>query len=303
MLEEPLSPAQEPPPSGPPEPLEGDRNASPLPGWPWWTALAAIFGALVLTAVGAILVDLPAELLGVNVTSVHTPAGLTIADTFVQDLAFVVASVYAAKLGGRIVRSWQFGLRRPGQGWRSASWLVVLLLFAFIVLNAIWAVAVHPEKEKVLNDLGTNEGALLLTLSAILTCVVAPMCEEFLFRGAIFTSLRRWGTLPAALVTGLIFGGVHATSAPVGDLLPLAALGFGLCLLYRYSGSLYPCMAAHSLNNSIAFAGLEGWGWQAPLLMAGALAGIALVVMGARRLGLIGPETRTLQAGGVGSSA
>lgn len=286
------------------EPPEGDPRSSPLPGWPWWTALAAIFGALVLTAIGAIVVDLPAQALGANVSGSHIPGGLEIADTFVQDLAFVVASVYAAKVGGRAVRSWQFGLRRPGPGWRSAGWLIVLLLFAFIVLNAIWSEFVHPEKEKLLNDLGTNEGALLLVLSAILTCVVAPMCEEFLFRGAIFTSLRgSWGTLPAALVTGLIFGGVHATSAPAADLLPLAALGFGLCLLYRYGGSLYPCMAAHSLNNSIAFAGLEGWSWQAPLLMAGSLAGIALVIAACKRVGLIAPAGRSLEPSGVGSSA
>ncbi len=91
-------------------------------------------------------------------------------------------------------------------------------------------------------------------LSAGLTCVVAPICEEFLFRGYIFTALRNWrGTLPAALITGLMFGGVHVGSAPALDLVPLAALGFGLCLLYRYTGSLYPCMLAHSLNNSLAF--------------------------------------------------
>ena len=66
----------------------------------------------------------------------------------------------------------------------------------------------------------------------------------------MFTSLRNWkGTWPAAVITGLIFGGVHAGSAPALDLAPLAALGFGLCLLYRYSGSLYPCFGAHALNN------------------------------------------------------
>ena len=49
--------------------------------------------------------------------------------------------------------------------------------------------------------------------------------------------MERW---PAAIITGLVFGGVHAGSAPVVDLVPLAGLGFGLCLLYRYTGSLYP---------------------------------------------------------------
>jgi len=74
------------------------------------------------------------------------------------------------------------------------------------------------------------------------------------------------------------------------DLVPLAGLGFGLCLLYRYTGSLYPCIVAHSLNNSLAFAALEGWGWQAPVLMAGALAAIGALVLAGKRIGLITPE-------------
>ena len=53
--------------------------------------------------------------------------------------------------------------------------------------------------------------------------MVAPICEELLFRGYIFTALRNWrGTLPAALIIGLLFGGVHVGSAPVLDLVPLA---------------------------------------------------------------------------------
>ena len=275
----------------PVEQPEGDPTQSPLTSWPWWTALVALFGALLLTAVGSLLIDVPAVALGVEITSSHTPAGLTIADTFVQDIAFVVASVYAVRIGGRPVRSWMFGLRRPGVGWRAAVRMIVLLIVAFLVLNVIWAELVNPGKEKLLKDLGTTESATLLVLSAGLTCVVAPMCEEFLFRGTIFTALRSsWGTLPGALVTGLLFGGVHASSAPALDLLPLAALGFGLCLLYRYTGSLYPCMAAHSLHNSSAFAGLEGWNFaQGVLLAAAALGGIWLVVLACRRVGLIAP--------------
>jgi uncharacterized protein len=287
-------------PLGPPEelspfdPPEGNPTRSPSPAWPVWTAPVAFFAALLLAAIGGLVVDvIAAALFGTKISNGNLPPGLSIADTVVQDIGFVGAAVYCAHLGGRVVRSWQFGLRRPGRGWRSAAGMIVLLLIAFIVLTAIWSAAVHPEEEKTLEQLGSNEGTALLVLSAALTCVIAPMCEEFLFRGFMFTALRNWrGTWPAAVITGLVFGGVHAESAPVLDLLPLAALGFGLCLLYRYSGSLYPCMIAHSLNNSIAFASLEGWGWQAPVLIVSALLGIGLVVLTCKRVGLIAPDTR-----------
>ncbi len=303
-MDDPAIQPAEPSPAAQPRPeiQPGDPRRSPDTGWRPWTAAAALAGGLVLAAVGGFVVDIPALLLGVKITSSHTPPGIEIADTFVQDVAFVLVAVYFAHIGGRVVRSWQFGLRRPGVGWMSAGGLLVLLLVAFVVVSVIWSAAVNPGKEKLLEQLGTNEGAALLALSAALTCVVAPICEEFLFRGYIFTALRNWhGTWLAAVITGIVFGGVHAGSAPALDLVPLAGLGFGLCLLYRYTGSLYPCMAAHSLNNSVAFASLEGWGWQAPVLMVGALLAIAGIVLLGRRAGLIAPDTPWPMAAAEGS--
>lgn len=278
------------------EPREASR--SPDMDWPVWMAPLALLGGVVAAAVGGLIVDLPALALGVNVTASHVPGGLTIADTVVQDLAFVGAAVFFAQLGGRTVAAWQFGLRPPGVGWaRAARWIIYLLL-AFVLFSIIWGSAFHAEKEKVLEQLGTGESSTLLLASAALTCVVAPVCEEFLFRGFIFTALRNWrGTWPAAVITGLVFGGVHAGSAPAVDLVPLAGLGFGLCLIYRYSGSLYPGIVGHSLNNSIAFGSLENWGWQIPVLALAALAVVGLLVLALKRLGLITPEPPAVSAG------
>ncbi|HTR72127.1 MAG TPA: type II CAAX endopeptidase family protein [Solirubrobacteraceae bacterium] len=268
-----------------------DRRRSPDMDWSPWTAGLALIGGVLLATLGGLIVDIPAVLLGVKITSGHTPHGIELADTIVQDVGFVVAAVYCAHLGGRAVRAWMFGLRKPGVGWVSATGMLVFLLVAFLILSAIWSLLVNPGKEKLLEQLGTNEAASLLLLSAALTCVVAPICEELLFRGYIFTALRGWrGTWPAAVMTGLLFGGVHAGSAPALDLVPLALLGFGLCLLYRYSGSLYPGIVAHSLNNSVAFAALESWSWQAPVLIVCSLALIAALVLAAKRIGLIAPE-------------
>jgi membrane protease YdiL (CAAX protease family) len=81
------------------------------------------------------------------------------------------------------------------------------------------------------------------------------------------------------------------------DLVPLAALGVGLCLLYERTGSLYPSIGAHSLNNSVAFAALadlsigEGIG-----LAVAALVGIAAVIAFCKGVGLIGPEAQTAGA-------
>jgi CAAX protease family protein len=258
--------------------------------WAPWTAFAALVAALVLAAVGSLIVDIPALALGVKITSEHVPHGIELADTIVQDLAFVATVILFAHLGGRTVRSSQIGLSPSRlRLWRTIG-AVIGAYLAFFVFSAIWAAILHVStKEELLKALGANETSVLLAFSALLTTVIAPICEETLFRGYIFAALSKWrGWLPAAALTGALFGAVHAGSAPAADLVPLAALGFMLCWLYRVTGSLYPCIAAHSLNNSIAFGALEGWlWWQVILLLAGALAAIAAIGLLLSRAGLI----------------
>jgi membrane protease YdiL (CAAX protease family) len=260
--------------------------------WDPWMAPLALISAFVLANIAAVIVDIPALLLGAKIEGGSPSPGLLNADTFVQDAVFVACAVLFARVGGRTVRASQFGLRRPDTGWKAAIGRIALLAVALLIFSAIWAAAFHVEKEKLLKELGVDQSTLLLLLSAALTCVVAPICEELLFRGFIFAALRNWrGTGPAAIITGLMFGALHVLSAPALDLVPLAALGFGLCLLYRYTGSLYPCIVAHSLNNSLAFGSLEGWGWQTLALMLAALAIIGLLVLVLMRAGLIATGT------------
>ena len=179
--------------------------------------------------------------------------------------------------------------------------LIFVLYISFFVATAAWTAIFNDHtREKLLDTLGANQGGILLVASAVLTCVIAPFCEEFLFRGYIFTALRNWrGPWPAALITGLVFGGVHVLSAPVIYLPPLAFLGFGLCLLYWRTGSLLPGIATHSVNNSIAFAALEGWpGHDYVLLVAAALGVLALVGVAMRAVGLIVTAPRARLATG-----
>jgi membrane protease YdiL (CAAX protease family) len=83
----------------------------------------------------------------------------------------------------------------------------------------------------------------------------------------------------------LVFGGIHAGSAPAGFLVPLAAFGFILCLLYWRTGSLIPGIILHSLNNCLAFGVSQHWDWQIPVVMVGALTLVAAILSPLRRAG------------------
>lgn len=81
--------------------------------------------------------------------------------------------------------------------------------------------------------------------------VLAPICEETLFRGFLYTSLRRyWGVLPSLLVTAFLFSSVHMDP---GGFLPLFGLGLLFGFVLERTKSTLASMVAHGLWNSGTF--------------------------------------------------
>ena len=81
-------------------------------------------------------------------------------------------------------------------------------------------------------------------------CFVAPFAEEFLFRGFLFTGLRaRWGALPAAVFSSLLFSVGHGYSF-AGTIL-IACFGLLMCALYHRTGTLLVPMIIHALTNAL----------------------------------------------------
>jgi membrane protease YdiL (CAAX protease family) len=88
--------------------------------------------------------------------------------------------------------------------------------------------------------------AVLLALIAV-ACIAAPINEELLFRGVVYRGIRqRFGRAPALVVSGLLFGLLHANWA---GFLPLALLGAILALAYEHSGDIRVPIVAHALFN------------------------------------------------------
>lgn len=84
---------------------------------------------------------------------------------------------------------------------------------------------------------------------ALIAVAGAACCEELLFRGALFGSLRRHlGFWPAALLSGMLFGAVHFS---IPHFLPLTALGVVFAWLYQRTGSIWPAIFMHALQNLI----------------------------------------------------
>lgn len=275
-----LSDGAPPSPIDPPLPpfaTSGD-SGDLQPGWVPWLAPLALVTAFAFAIFGAIAIGAVSAIFG---GSFEDPApAANIAATVLQDAAFIGAALWFARRAGRVLPV-QFGLRITPL-WSGIGWAALTML-AFYVFSGLWAALLDPSASDTLpKSFGVHESTAALVAVCIVVTVVAPIAEELFFRGFFFTALRNWrGPWLAAVLTGVVFGGIHAGSAPVVFLVPLGVLGFLLCLLRWRTGSLLPCMAVHAFNNAVAFAvGELEWGVGPTLLLiVGAVGAVLLLAL------------------------
>ena len=101
---------------------------------------------------------------------------------------------------------------------------------------------------------------LLRGLSFLTTVILAPIFEELIFRGYLYTSMltafkRERERL---VVNAMLFAAAHVFLAEFlwGAEIPyyIFVLGYLLAKLYERSRSVLPCILLHSLNNGLVFA-------------------------------------------------
>ena len=269
---------------GPPPPQSRPRGVRDLAAFAWWAPLPAFLLAVVVAAITTGLIGIAYEATGGRVSD--EPPGIVIGGTFVFDLALIGSAVLFAGIGGVRPTAAAFGLRRT-RFWKAVG-LVLLTALTFYVLSIVYAVALGiEERDDLPGKLGAKESTLNFVAVAVMVCMAAPLAEEFFFRGFCFPAFATVvGWLGSAVVVGIIFGAIHLGGTKAVFLVPLMVLGFLFCLLYRFTGSILPCIALHAVNNAAAlslYMDFEWWGWLA-MLAAAPLACMAVAMPFARRM-------------------
>jgi membrane protease YdiL (CAAX protease family) len=88
----------------------------------------------------------------------------------------------------------------------------------------------------------------------VMAIVVAPLAEEFIFRGYLYPVGKKYlGGFAAAMVTAALFAVLHGHTASLPALFTLA-----LCLVLSYekTGSLLVPMIMHAVFNAVSVAGI-----------------------------------------------
>ena len=244
-----------PPPTEEPAPEE---PSLPEITWGFGDSIWGLIGALLLVVIVPPLLVLPFDPnIAGNPDKAHKAAILatqTLFDGFLIAVAIGMASGWHFNLRQALGR---LGLRRFEPS--ALGWMFAVLGTYYVGAIAFSAIVLKPEQEDIGKELGVCNPGIGIAIFAVMAIVVlAPIAEEIFFRGFFFAGLRkRWSLWPSALLSGAIFGLVHAPTGPTAAI-PLAGLGVGLAWLYNKTGSIYPSMLAHFLNNAIAISVVLG---------------------------------------------
>ena len=95
-------------------------------------------------------------------------------------------------------------------------------------------------------------------IGLLVAVVLAPLCEEIVFRGFLFGALRtKTPTLAAAVVSSALFATVHWYSLVGWCMVFLMGLLF--CWLFHRTNSLWPAILAHGLYNFAVVFYVQAW--------------------------------------------
>ncbi len=227
------------------------------PPWGIVAALSAWFASVVMLAVVPNLCVLPYLAYRYNGATASREALLndkTFVFLFVLGwlpahlLTLALIWAIATRLGKRSLKQvfgWSWS---PGLGlWRSVA-LALLLFFVTLLLIARFG-GPRTDLDRILE----SSRAAAVTLAA-LAVVTAPLVEEMIYRGLLYSAFRRAvGQWPAVAIVTAMFAGLHVVQywPNVGAISSITLLSLALTLIRARSGRLLPCFVVHLVFNGV----------------------------------------------------
>jgi uncharacterized protein len=251
-----------PRPDLPPPPGGGawiDDDAIPKATWRWWEILLVGLGTLLLGAVPAVVVYLAFD-------QIPSSTGrLDGVDFLANAVGQIVGLVLLLGYLSWRHKGWRRIVRLPklrqlprelgiGAALGIAATIALGILVAFVLeplFRAIVGHAVTPAEQVGEGIHGWEAVAFVLAV-----VVVAPVAEEFFFRGLFFRTLRdRYGFWVGALGSAALFALLHSGAGGLAAnlMLQVAIATFGVCLaaMYEWRGTLGANVAAHAAFNLV----------------------------------------------------
>ncbi|MBM3856988.1 MAG: CPBP family intramembrane metalloprotease [Verrucomicrobia bacterium] len=147
-----------------------------------------------------------------------------------------------------------FGLHPPHFGTTiKLAFLYLLAVYPLLILSQSAIQPFVPNENDVqtlvlyfLKNPGWKERCSIIAMATL----VAPIAEEFIFRGYLYGVARRFlGRIPGIAISSVLFAAMHLHLPSMPGLTVLAVM---LCLLYERTGSLWSNIIVHATFNTIS---------------------------------------------------
>ena len=151
-----------------------------------------------------------------------------------------------------------FGFRcAPGRSVGTAlvtmifAWPMATFVIALLVTTSLKWIGLDSELQVTVSFIKKNPPAWQLVVTGFTAIVLAPIAEETLFRGILYTTLKQRGYRHLAWWGNAVLFGIIHTNFTV--LLPMIFLGLVWTWLYERTGNLLAPIAGHMIFNAISF--------------------------------------------------
>lgn len=223
----------------------------PRTGWPAWAVLPATFAIFLgASAIGfcvsyAIVAWAPAGAESDVVPMHMLLAGLAGVQVGIIALTILFAGFFSSD------RAETLALRPPVGGWG----VLPLSLIPLFALTGIWTVALLLWRpDIVVADLRPFQEMMKAGVLPVLILIAvgAPLSEELLFRGFLFSGLAksRLGLIGTSILTSIGWTALHAGYSVFG-LLEVLVIGLYFSWLLVRTGSLWVTIFAHAVYNLV----------------------------------------------------
>lgn len=144
-----------------------------------------------------------------------------------------------------------------GWNWAGHSmwyWLVfsACTIVALLIVSQLLSRVLPQSEQNAFADLLKSSRGVRIAIAALAT-FSAPLVEEAVYRGILFSGLRRhFGVIATVLVVTVMFVGVHVLQywGAWVSVAGLALLSLALTVIRAKTKSILPCVLIHTLNNA-----------------------------------------------------
>ena len=172
-----------------------------------------------------------------------------------QVLATIPAHVFTVLLGWLVVTRFRKFSFRKTLGWEKGGfewWYYPLILFGIFGIAALVNYFFPQQDNDMLRILRSSQAAVFAV--AFLATFTAPLAEEVVYRGILYSAFQRtFGVAPAVVFVTLIFAAVHFYQywGSPSTIFLICFLSLILTLVRVFSKNLLPCIILHTLINGV----------------------------------------------------